>query len=1280
AMLAPEVLSSLSWAEVALGISLRYLVPLLLHFTLVAGFFLAIILNPYSRLRMLASKDPGVPQDVSRMWRWQLQRMGPAKAPPNHHIDKIIDLCLLLQPVGLVQRLRSIMVMSRSNMRSFMQGPGSTPAPQALLSSLPQHGTLRLESLNLQMPSWSGASFMRNSTDPLHDQLASLRAGSSRLEHLPSVLASLARQPLTISRRSHLAAAAGIQQSSMSGAQSLTPPSGRWQLSEDSCDPIPAGSLTPGNASLSSNMARPTKSAGGALPPVDTVGWLGSRTALTPSASIFIKRHASLTDLGPRLKSATERPLTSPYNTEGIMVARTASVTTVPSLFQRRTAFAHSTKVHPVLGPRYGAGDDSLPASSGSMAAWPAMPRFSANFKPALLKQPSLSVAAHEQEASPVAKDLPPPPPPPSMPPTSGTFALKDHKPSSKQLAQGPVLLRQSSAALAPVPRFPMWHSTSRTLRRTVSTTAFNPTHTQQQPPPQQQQQAMADEDETELMCSQPHPKVGSMAGVKTLGAAAAGSGSGRVEAWLPLAPVQGEDQAHYDEAGKEHTPLLPHFDLECGAREEPGVVEADEQAEFKAGGSAGAREEQPCRGTELPMGGLASKSSGSSSQHTMQTGDAAASTAVPTLAVSSGNTPSNDVKLPAFAVKKRVARRNISFLMDVQAEVPRPLPKHNSLPLQGLSPASLPSTPRMGLSSSRSLSPALEAPEVAVSTPGKSVDTFATAAYRSPEPSPAEGVGSAASIVSRIAATYEQGSSSANTARGVECDAVLPSRTASLTARKSILKRTSCSNVGFNATASSPRASPELDPATSIPLDVANEVAVLAANKMPGLSGGTSALSATPRSPGPTAAGSPAQQLLPRTLALSEQLAAAVAVIAEASRETDAMCRVMEAAILQRMQAPSPPHVPLLDPPNALPDSGEPSQLANFVTPHGRTASPDFGARGSGPWAVKTAEERVPSRPMSAPINEHHDSPSPRSLLGSSGGLVWGLSSVQEGQGESDQANSSNLATLPSQQPPPLPSTDSATSPPARHIAQQLSQNFKGLLSSAVMRRGLTQSRSLGRAQRDPSLLSTSATEPLVVSRLQQMAPHLSSLAGQPPPPPPPPPPKGLGTGSGLSLRSRISRQPSSRAAGGQGSSVAVHLPSLDGPGGAIATEVPSDPEEALAAMRNGLLPSWAEKLLDAAVTPPEPGAVPEAGRGAAAGTVAVGSLAARLVSKGQEQAAGGAVAGRVAAANSPIRVHRRQAQAVAREQQQAASAHSTKRQRPMQSVGFVAPPAAAP
>ncbi|GFH27662.1 PKD_channel domain-containing protein [Haematococcus lacustris] len=99
AMLAPEVLSSLSWAEVALGISLRYLVPLLLHFTLVAGFFLAIILNPYSRLRMLASKDPGVPQDVSRMWRWQLQRMGPAKAPPNHHIDKIIDLCLLLQPV-----------------------------------------------------------------------------------------------------------------------------------------------------------------------------------------------------------------------------------------------------------------------------------------------------------------------------------------------------------------------------------------------------------------------------------------------------------------------------------------------------------------------------------------------------------------------------------------------------------------------------------------------------------------------------------------------------------------------------------------------------------------------------------------------------------------------------------------------------------------------------------------------------------------------------------------------------------------------------------------------------------------------------------------------------------------------------------------------------------------------------------------------------------------------------------------------------------------------------
>ncbi|KAJ9529638.1 hypothetical protein QJQ45_014409 [Haematococcus lacustris] len=188
AMLAPEVLSSLSWAEVALGISLRYLVPLLLHFTLVAGFFLAIILNPYSRLRMLASKDPGVPQDVSRMWRWQLQRMGPAKAPPNHHIDKIIDLCLLLQPVGLVQRLRSIMVMSRSNMRSFMQGPGSTPAPQALLSSLPQHGTLRLDSLNLQMPSWSGASFMRNSTDSLHDQLASLRAGSSRLEHLPSVV------------------------------------------------------------------------------------------------------------------------------------------------------------------------------------------------------------------------------------------------------------------------------------------------------------------------------------------------------------------------------------------------------------------------------------------------------------------------------------------------------------------------------------------------------------------------------------------------------------------------------------------------------------------------------------------------------------------------------------------------------------------------------------------------------------------------------------------------------------------------------------------------------------------------------------------------------------------------------------------------------------------------------------------------------------------------------------------------------------------------------------
>ncbi|GFH16195.1 hypothetical protein HaLaN_12570 [Haematococcus lacustris] len=483
AMLAPEVLSSLSWAEVALGISLRYLVPLLLHFTLVAGFFLAIILNPYSRLRMLASKDPGVPQDVSRMWRWQLQRMGPAKAPPNNHIDKIIDLCLLLQPVGLIERLRSVMVMSRSNMRSFMQGSGSTPAPQALLSSLPQHGTLRLDSLNLQMPSWSGASFMRNSTDPLHDQLASLRAGSCRPEHLPSVV------------------------------------SDEWQLSEDSCDPIPAGNLTPGNASLSSNVARPTKSAGGALPPVDTVGWLGSRTAVTPSASIFVKRHASLTDLGPRLKSATDRPLTAPYNTEGIMVARTASVTTVPSLFQRRTAFAHSTKVHPVLGPRYGAGDDSLTAPSGSMAAWPANPSFSADLKPALLQQPSLSVAAQQQGASTVAKDQPPPPPQPSMPPTSGTFALKDHEPSSKQLAQGP-----------------------------------------------------------------------------------------------------GEDQAHHDEAGKEHTPLLPHFDLD------------------------------------------------------------------------SGNTPSNDVKLPAFAVKKRVARRNISFLMD-------------------------------------------------------SVDTVATAAYRSPEPSPAEGVGSAASI-----------------------------------------------------------------------------------------------------------------------------------------------------------------------------------------------------------------------------------------------------------------------------------------------------------------------------------------------------------------------------------------------------------------------------------------------------------------------------------------------------------------------------------------------------
>ncbi|KAJ9523171.1 hypothetical protein QJQ45_024097, partial [Haematococcus lacustris] len=92
-------------AEAALAQALRLLVPLVMMLAMTT-FLVAMLLRPYSLLRLLGKADPGVHQDFVAMWRWAVQGRGSNQAPNNSHLDAVLDACLEggMKP-SLMQRL-----------------------------------------------------------------------------------------------------------------------------------------------------------------------------------------------------------------------------------------------------------------------------------------------------------------------------------------------------------------------------------------------------------------------------------------------------------------------------------------------------------------------------------------------------------------------------------------------------------------------------------------------------------------------------------------------------------------------------------------------------------------------------------------------------------------------------------------------------------------------------------------------------------------------------------------------------------------------------------------------------------------------------------------------------------------------------------------------------------------------------------------------------------------------------------------------------------------------
>ncbi|KAJ9522298.1 hypothetical protein QJQ45_008127 [Haematococcus lacustris] len=80
-------------AEAGLAQALRLLVPLVMMLAMTT-FLVAMLLRPYSLLRLLGKADPGVHQDFVAMWRWAVQGRGSHQAPNNSHLDAVLDACL----------------------------------------------------------------------------------------------------------------------------------------------------------------------------------------------------------------------------------------------------------------------------------------------------------------------------------------------------------------------------------------------------------------------------------------------------------------------------------------------------------------------------------------------------------------------------------------------------------------------------------------------------------------------------------------------------------------------------------------------------------------------------------------------------------------------------------------------------------------------------------------------------------------------------------------------------------------------------------------------------------------------------------------------------------------------------------------------------------------------------------------------------------------------------------------------------------------------------------